>query len=191
MSTFNPIDDLIDQIDDNAQNDLCCECHLASAHKEILSCGHQLCYSCMEALIEKATVNNCPGCSVVLTKNLHKIFAEILKNPVIKLSYYHQIDQGDQLWYYSGNNHNWLYSAEHCQILTAASENTDSEEEISEVELKITTGPITETYVVSIDDLVQYPKSFPNKIREIGTFHFKSATDLKKHKIIGVAGKLL
>ncbi|XWV26072.1 zinc finger protein [Tupanvirus soda lake] len=188
----NPIDDIIDQIDqDNI--DTCTKCLCHSNNLLSLSCGHFICLTCIESLIDDNKYQNCPTCNTVLTKNLHIMYTQFLADPVAKLAYYHDIHIGDILWWYGGNGHNWLYSKDQCAQLNTAFEIYDesNNDDDSLVELQIQTGNTIHTYVVDFANRTQYPKNTPNKQRPISCFKFKSASDLKKNKIIGIAGKLL
>ena len=185
----NPIDDLVDEFDDNeihGQTSGCCKCSDETKKLFPISCQHLICLDCIEELIDEGQHKKCPLCQSILTKNLHKIFSEFLINPVSKLSYYYDFNLNDKLWCYTGNGHNWLYTKEQCDEINDA---MDSDNPCFELNIKI--GNHMETYVIDFDDGVQYPKNNPNKRRSIWQFQFNSLSDLKKNKIIGVAGKIL
>ena len=189
----NPIDDLIDQIDDGENSDICVKCVCHANHLFNMSCGHLVCMACIETLIDENNYKACPSCHNILTKNLHKLYSDFLADPVAKLSYFHNINIGDILWLYGGNSHNWLYSKEHCDLLNEAFENyeTSNDSNVSTKELQIQMETHVETYVINFDTQKQYPKNTPDKKRNISSFTFNSLSDLKKKKIIGIAGKLL
>lgn len=188
-NTTNPIDDLVDDIDNNeihGQINGCCKCSNEIKKLFPISCQHLICLDCMEELIDDGQHKKCPLCQSVLTKNLHKIFSEFLINPVSKLSYYYNFNIGDILWCYAGNGHNWLYRKEQCDTINNAIDNDEEE-----VELQIPINNHMETYVIDINTGLQYQKNNPNKQRNIWSFQLNGSSDLKKNKIIGVSGKLL
>ena len=190
----NPIDDLIDQIDENEQTITCIKCLCHAKRMLPLSCNHVICISCMEISINDKNYKNCPGCSNPLMKDLNKIYSEYLENPISKLEYFYDMNVGDLLWYYTGNGHNWLYSKQHCNELNTvyekyAEEGHDDPDDCDYSTIELQIG--SQTYVVDLASLCQYPKNAPNKSRGISSFKLKSINDLKKNKIIGVAGKLL
>ena len=186
----NPIDNLIDQIDQNTNTNSCCKCLCQSDHIFTISCGHLICLECIEILIDENNYKKCPLCDHLLTKPLQKIYSDFLADPVAKLSYYYNIHIGDVLWWYGGNSHNWLYTKDQCEQLNSAFHNYEEDDE-DEVELQIQTGSSMQVYVVDFERLIQWPKTTPDKQRPVSHFKFKSASDLKKNKIIGIAGKLL
>lgn len=210
LNQSNPIDDVIDQIDENSveEENSCIKCTEQPDQLFKLSCNHLICIKCVESLIDQNEQNVCPLCHQTLTKNLCKLYSDFLANPVAKLSYYHDINVGDTLWAYGGNGHNWLYSKEHCDHLNdaheqfqnsenndhssnSASDSDDSESDFSATELLIQTGNSMVTYIIDFDLGVQYPKNSPNRHRNIFSFVFNTAADLKTYKIAGVAGKAL
>jgi len=187
----NPIDDLIDQINDSEESNTCSKCLCQSKYLFKMSCTHFICLECVELLINENNYKSCPLCAAVLQKNLHKIYGTFLIDPVAKLSYYHGINIGDVLWYYGGNGHNWLYSKDQCQQLTTAYNNYKLLNGENSTELQIQIGNNFETYVIDFDSNTQYPKNTPNKQRDIFHFTFKVVADLKRNKIIGITGKPL
>ncbi len=196
----NSIDNLIDQIDQIDQNDqnntinLCIKCMTVPNNLFKLSCNHLICIGCIENLIDNDNYKNCPGCNVVLTKNLYKVYSKFLADPIAKLEYYHNIKLGDNLWWYGGNDHNWLYSKNQTDHISNAYNsyiNEDDDDDDHEIELQIQVGQTLQTYIIDFENEIQYQKSMPSKKRPIGIFKFKSFSDLKKNKIIGIAGKLL
>jgi len=189
----NPIDNLLYQID-NEELQSCSKCKYQTKCLFKISCNHYICVKCIENSIDNCDYNLCPICNQILTKNLHDIFSEFLNDPISKLSYYHDINIGDIVWLYSGNGHNWLYSYENCSILNAAFDiylSSDTYQANSKVELQLNIGGNVESYIVDFDEQIQYPKNSYNKKRNISTFKLKSVSDLRKNKIIGIAGKLL
>lgn len=184
----SPIDDLIDQLDIDVGNtismNICCNCFSINQLYQI-SCSHYVCITCIENLIKTNAHTQCPQCSSPLTKDLCKIFSDFIKDPVSKLAYYYNINKGDVLWYYEGNTNNWLYTKDHCDKINNVYKSADS------VELQIPSSMSTQTYIIDTYENVQYPKHSPHKQRSIGFFTYNSIADLKKHKIIGVSGKLL
>lgn len=188
--TGNPIDDLVDDFDDNDEINAniagCCACGNETKKLFDISCHHSICMDCMEQLIDDGLYKNCPACQSPLAKNLHKIFSEFLINPVSKLSYYYDFNIGDKLWCYAGNGHNWLYTKDQCDKINRAADDDDPT-----FDLDIQVGNHVETYVIDFDVEIQYQKNNPDKKRSIWCFTFHSLADLKKNKIIGVGGKLL
>lgn len=195
-NTVNPIDDLIDQIDESSQENSCCKCFSGETNTSKLlkmSCEHLICLACTDTLINTSEYEKCPSCQITISKNLHKLFSEYMVDPKSKLAYYHDIHVGDVLWLYNGNGHNWLYSKQHSQKINTAFEEYESTQNsiLSTMEIEIKIGNKIETYVIDFDAQVQYQKTAPNKQREISCFTYKSVADLKKNKIIGIAGKML
>ena len=188
----NPIDTLIDQIDQHDNVDTCGKCLCAATDLLKTSCNHIICMECSEAAINANEYKTCPICNINLTKNIHKLFTEYLNNPVNKLRYYHDIHIGDMLWYYNGNGHNWLYSNEHSKIIEAAyHQYLDNISAPSTVEIDIQIGNQVQIYIIDFENNNQYSKKDPNKKRDIACFKLTTLNDLKKNKIIGVAGNLL
>src|SRR5437016_3212073 len=144
ISQANPIDNLIDQIDQSTDTNSCCKCFCQSDHIFSMSCNHIICLECMETLIDDHNYKNCPSCNCILTKTLHNMYSDFLADPVAKLSYYYDIHIGDKLWWYGGNGHNWLYSKDQCDQLNSAfqayQDNDQDEDGVSEFELHIQTG---------------------------------------------------
>jgi hypothetical protein len=187
----NLFDDLIDQIDDGVTIDICGKCVTQTKNLIKISCNHFICLDCIEILIDDEKYDNCPMCNILLTKNLHKIYADFLADPILKLQHYFGINIGDILWYYSGNGHNWLYTKDVCNQLNTAFEKYDVDGISSTTKIQITVGNAIQTYVVDFVSSSQYSENTPNKQRNISSFKLKSLSDLKKYKIIGVSGKLL
>jgi hypothetical protein len=181
---IDPIADLIDQIDE--ANEICAKCTTQTKHLQQLSCNHVVCMDCIISGIPVYDNTKCLVCQSVLTQSLDKIHADFFGSIVSKLSYYHNINIGDILWYYCGNNHNWLYTHENCLILEKSSEDS-----LSEIELNILIDGVNAPYTIDLDKMVQYPKNSSNKQRRIENFEFRSLSDLRKHNIGGVAGKLI
>ena len=187
-SETNAIDDIIDQVDGDIINDVCMKCLSNSKYRLQTSCNHIICLTCTEELIKSNKCNHCPFCNNMLSKNLTILFTEYLNNPITKLGYYHNIHQNEMLWMYHGNGHNWIYSHENClQLEEAYQKYQDTDEYL--IELQVGNPP--ETYIIDFDNMQQYPKKSPKHKRMISSFQFKNINDLKKNKIIGVAGKLL
>ena len=190
----NNLDTFIDQIDNNTKIHTCCKCLCFSNHLLEMSCNDFICLECCENMINENNYKNCPNCNTFLTKNIHKIFSDFMTNPLIKLEYYHDISIDDMVWAYGGNGHNWLYSKENCNQIEAAYklfESNNNSDQISTIDIQIKMGNKTETYQLDFNEMEQYPKNNRNKSRIITSFKLKSINDLKKNKIIGVAGKLL
>jgi hypothetical protein len=200
LQANNNIDALIEQNDIDT-NDTCCHC-LSSESLFKISCQHFICLACCELLIKKNKYTNCPQCATKLSTDLQTIFMSAISNPMTKLSYYHNFSVGDIVWAYNGNGHNWLYSKEISDQIQDAylaydnqsndsSNESDDDESNSTVEINIMINNKPEIYVIDFGTVTQYPKNNPNKSRGILTFKLDSVKDLKKNKIIGVAGQLL
>jgi hypothetical protein len=184
------IDNLIDQIDQNHDLNVCAKCLCASDNLFILTCNHFVCLECIEKSIDDNNYKNCPSCNSILTKNLHKIYSGFLADPVAKLAYYHDIRIGNIVWCYGGNDHNWLYSKDHSNQLNDAYKLYEMDEDKDNI-LELQIGQNMPTYIIDFNEMVQYQKMAPNKRRPVSFFKFRSLSDLKKNKIIGVSGKLL
>lgn len=186
-------DALIANIDDNINNSACLKCQLHNNLLIELDCGHNICINCTNSIISNnINVSTCPSCYAPLAQDMTQLLAKCMSDPVMKLSFYHKINIGDTLWYYSGNNRNWLYSKDHCDQITKVYDlytktNSDT---YSTVQIQIAT-PVLETYIIDFEFDVQYNIKFPNKQRNIYHFTYNSGDDLKTHKIIGVAGTFL
>lgn len=192
IASENPIDTLLDQIDQHDNIETCGKCLCAVTDLLKTSCNHTICLECSEAAINASEYKTCPICNVNLNKTIHKLFTDYLANPVNKLRYYHDINIGDMLWYYNGNGHNWLYSKEHsAQIEDAYDEYTNDTDSPSTVDIDIQIGNQVQTYVIDFKNNNQYSKKDPNKKRGVVCFKLNTLNDLKKNKIIGVAGNLL
>lgn len=176
----------------------CAKCSNIGEFGFHISCNHYICLDCAQLLIDNNDYKTCPLCKNTLATNLHTIFADFLISPVGKLIYHYDFLINDTLWYYAGNNHNWLYSKEDCNILNNAfmeyqdkvDDTSDSDsisEDISKCEL--TVGPNSETYVIDFNKEIQYPKKFPNKVRTVSNFVFNNMNSIDNKKIIGVAGQ--
>ena len=192
----DPIDILIDQIEENDNIDTCAKCLCATANLLKTACNHTICLECIETSINENDYNNCLVCKAILPKNLHKMFKDYLDNPLNKLSYYHNMVLGDTLWYYEGNGHNWLYSKEHCIEIEEAYAIYDDDESDNvtppdSLEIQINIGGKIDIYVINFSILKQYSKNSPTKKRNISCFKLNTINDLKKNKIVGVAGQLL
>ena len=200
----NPIDSLINQIDDDISVNIksCIKCHDHAGHLYEMSCSHCLCQNCTTTQIANKKIKTCPSCHVTLTKDLNTLVTEhksALK--VTKLADEYGMDIGDTLWLYGGNSGNWLYSEHICNQLnlayetfnfaTANQSDSDSESDDNianhQIEIQINTVP----YIVDFKNRIQYQKNNSSKHRSISWFKFKSASDLKKYNIVGVAGKPL
>lgn len=190
LNVQDPIDTLIEQIEEQSVS-TCGKCLCGTTNLVKTSCNHTICLECVESLIDNNEHNNCPVCKGQLQKNLHKIFTEHLGNPLNNLQYYHDMIIGDVLWYYEGNGHNWLYSKEHSIDIDDAFAKFEEGEGPPTTEIKIEINGKTETYIINFDTNKQYPKNSPNKKRGVSCFKLNSINDLKKNKIVGIAGKLL
>lgn len=189
---INPIDDLVDQLDMNETVKTCDRCLHHSKYLFNLSCCHVVCMECIEKLVKEDCTDNCPLCQQTLLKKLSTIASNFFSNPLSRLEYYYGMNVGDILWAYSGNNHNWLYTKEQCEKINSAFDRfLESSESDSFIELKAKVGDVDEIYIIDFDSLIQYPKKNPQAKRKILAFELNSLTDLKKNKIIGVAGKYL
>lgn len=187
----DPFDTVIEQIEQNDKPITCEKCLCGTTNLLKTSCNHTICLECIESLIEAKDYTHCTICQGLLQKNLHKMFTEYLANPLNNLQYCHDMVCDDILWYYEGNGHNWLYSKENCIDIDDAFQKYNQDDGPSTLEIKIDLNGKSETYIVDFENKKQYPKNAPNKKRGISYFKLKSINDLKKYKIIGVAGKLL
>lgn len=188
----SPIDVLIDKFNATVINRECIKCENDDKLFK-MSCKHLICVPCMEDLINQNNYEKCPSCNSVLTRNIQKIFLEFISNPISKLNYYHNININDRVWYYSGNGHNWLYSNENnCQLNQAFDKYEEiKEDSLSQTQIQLSINNEIKTYVIDFELMVQYQKDNPSKARDVLNFKLTSKNDLKKNKIIGVAGKLL
>ena len=207
----NPLDFLIDQIDDDAiATNSCIVCNSQPDHLYEMSCSHAICLDCMCSLIDDHNHKTCPSCHTVLTKSMRVLISDYAGSLKMNtLSQQYGMNINDTLWAYSGNKSNWLYNKENCdQINDAldeylAAQNNDhlnsdssekseeSNEDLSKTEIQINTGSNTQTYVIDFTNQIQYPKNDASKCRTVFCFVLTSAKDLKKCNIVGVAGKLL
>ena len=185
-SSQNSIDTATGQSTDHNS---CAKCSEQFSHLFTLSCVHEICMECMETLIDENKYTQCPTCHNVLTKTLHQIYSDFLGNPLAKLSCYHDIRVGDELWYYGGNGHNWLYSKDQCVIINNAYDEYENDDGATKVELQIQMGNIVQTCIIDFDTDTQYLKTSPNKKRPISHFEFTDLSDFENNKIVGIAGK--
>lgn len=193
MLPADPIDNLIDQINQNANILTCSKC--LSEHKYLLeeSCGHYICLNCSELIISKGNYNVCAVCENILDQNLHKMYTEYLSNPIKSLSYRYNINVGDMLWYYQGQGHNWLYNKEQSDYIEEQFKKYEKSQGKNSSKIGINTeinGKNVE-YIIDLKTLKQYPLNNPSSPRNISCFKLKNIADLKKNKIIGVSGRLL
>lgn len=180
--SINPLDELSEQIDINETIKTCDKCLHHSNFLFNLSCIHIICMECLQIAITNNNANYCPVCQHSLLNNLMMISNKFLNNLVSRLGYYHNININNTVWAYSGINHNWLYTSEQCKQINSAFNNSLSK-------LKICIND--DTYIINFDTLTQYSEKKPTAKRKIFSFKFNSLSDLKKNKIIGVAGKYL
>ena len=193
----NQIDLLVDQID-NDYDRTCDKCIYQTKFLNKVSCNHFICLGCSEELTNSNKYTTCPVCQSDLKEDLKAIFSRAMKNLITKLDYCYQMQVEDILWYYCGNSHNWLFSRNHCEILNNAFIEYAKDKQKTTVEIQLETLSATETvpaggetYVIDFTSLCQYPKNNPKKKRTVSYFKLKGASDLRKNKIVGIAGKLI
>lgn len=194
----NPIDNLLDDLDDTDVANSCAMCQTTQSYLFETSCYHSICVNCVSLNVAAKKYKTCPYCKNQLgsdLKTLLDIYTDNIK--LEKLSKDFNICIGDVLWAYNGNNCNWLYSKDNCDKINLcydnsnrSDDNSDSDDnDNSTMELDIDVGGRNETYVIDFVAKRQYQKNNYSKFRNILSFKFTDAADLKKYRIIGVAGK--
>lgn len=130
-----------------------------------------------------------------------------LRNPDNKVKHLYGLNDANAsqlLWYYKGNNKNWLYTPYQTTLInqnfTRNQQNvqSNSDSEVSEelevsdnfelFQIDVIIGQETKTYVIDLNNMVQYPLGSPNNRRSIDFFNYDSDS-LKRYKIVGISGQ--
>lgn len=198
----NPIDSLLNQIDDNTDlTDSCTLCHNQPNHLYKLSCNHLLCLTCIAPLIQNKKHQNCPDCNSSLAIDLETLYkCHLCETNYAKLVNIHGFQSGDRVWTYSGNSGNWLYTKANCDAInTAFSEyligmssdsESDSDDSSHLTEIQVNTGHKVDTYIINFNIMRQYPKNDSSKFRSLRSFVLSMPLILDTNKVVGVAGKV-
>jgi len=153
-----------------------------------MSCSHHICLDCADNLVDQGLVYSCPGCGILLIEKLGQLFEQAMSNPMTRLSYCYEFSEGDRVWCYGGNQHNWLYSKEHCDLINEGYDEDGDDPYFVNIDIDVNGNVIT--YVIDVTNGEQYPENAPQKVRPVTNF-ILDRENLALHKIIGVAGTKL
>lgn len=190
MYSANAIDSLVAQIDNVDVMTSCANCNYVTVKVCQLSCNHLICTDCMSKLIAEYKDDICPYCQDQLLINMTKLFKKYHNEVKLEtLSKMYNMKIGDNLWFYSGKDGNWLYNEDNNECLNQEFEICKNNNLNPKIGININTGSKIVAYIIDFNKSIQYPENNPNLCRRIGYFKLTSAKDLMKNKIMGVAGK--
>lgn len=187
-NALSPIDDVIDQTYTNDIPITCNICLCQTKQLTRMSCTHYICTDCG---INQAA-NPIIQCSICKTDiNVDRFKGCLLNSPMKRLYFYFRIEVGDIIWTYGNKFRKWIFPKDNMKLINIfyAKFKAGINRNIFPIETNIGTG--IKTHFVDFINNSIYPKNSPNDKTDILSLVLRSGFDLKKHKIIGVDGKLL